>query len=160
MGSFAWLGCVAGKGAVPAARGCKFLIRGAVADQVRNFGGIGQPTWHILEARLIGLLVRNKDDLGGVLRHLLDQTCQVVDSDLFRVPDVKGLAIRPGMLEQADHALHHIPHPGEGALWHTIAIDRDRLAGKGLPDEAGHDHPVLTCLPGADGVEEMIVEAA
>src|SRR6185437_3934892 len=99
----------------------------SITYQLADFGDLGDSPRHVLEAGLVGLLVRNHDDRRIAAGHLLDSLRQLADRDLGAVSDVEDLADRPGLVDQGYHSLHHVSDVSEAARLRAVAEHRDRL---------------------------------
>ena len=101
--------------------------RRAVADQLAQLGGVGQPPLHVLEpGGLVRLGERHAADLGAAVGVPLHHLRQLADRDVLGVADVEHLARGARVLRHRDHGVHRVPHPGEGAPLLAVAVHGDR----------------------------------
>src|SRR5688572_10493951 len=82
--------------------------RRRVADEVADLREIRHPPRHVLETRLVGLIVGQQLDLGPAAGGGPDTPGEIEDRDLLGIPDVEDLADGARLLDEAQNASHHI----------------------------------------------------
>jgi hypothetical protein len=114
---------------------------------------IRYPSLHVLEAPLVGLVVRDVDDSRARSGHADHGIRQVVDRDLGLGSDVEDPADRIGMIDHVDERVDHIGDVAEAASLGAVAVHGEVLVAERLAYETGDDHAELAGLARADGVE-------
>src|SRR6202030_2212528 len=109
---------------------------------------------HVLEARFVGLVVRNVFNGGGTAGTLLHSLGQCFDSDFLGVADIDDFADGALRVHKADQSFDGVAHIAEAARLLPGAVDADGGVVQGGLDEIGEDHSVATGLPGANGIEQ------
>src|SRR5450759_689874 len=92
-----------------------------------DLADVGDPSRHVLEPGLVGLIVGDEDDLRLALEPLLDELGEAHDGNLLLRADVEDLAV--GLLarnERGDRA-DDVAHVAETARLRAVAVHRDRL---------------------------------
>src|SRR5476649_657119 len=125
-----------------------------VLDQRLDARQVGHPARHVLEPRLVGLVVRDVLDGGLRAGQLANALGERLDGDLLHVPDVDHLADGLGLLHELDQRADDVGDVREGARLLAVAEHRDRFAGERLTHEVRNHHPVLARLPRSHRVEE------
>ena len=108
---------------------------------------------HVLDADPVDVVVGHVFDRGGRLGQLAHATRQVVDGDALLGADVVDLSRRAVIHEPGERA-DRVRHMAEATRLISVAMDLQRLLGKGPLDERRDDHPVLAALAWADRVEQ------
>src|SRR5581483_9184422 len=124
------------------------------ADDAFDLGDVGDAAAHVLEARLISLVVRNHHNLGRTASLRAYPLRQLVDGDLLVTADVEYLAHRLRRFGQPDDGLHHVVDVAKAALLCSIAVDLYRFALECPLHKARQHHPVVSALARTDGVEQ------
>ena len=88
---------------------------GLVADQRADLRDVGHAPRHVLEPGLVGLVVRDRHDLGAAAGHRLDLLGELADRDFLAVADVEDLADGARLVDQGYHSAHDVPDVGEAA---------------------------------------------
>src|SRR5215831_1333486 len=80
-----------------------------------NLGDVGDAARHVLEAGVVGLIVRHESDVGIALQFLLDQLRQIENRDLFLRSDVENLAVSVVDTDQTLQRPDDVAHVSEAA---------------------------------------------
>jgi hypothetical protein len=123
-------------------------------DEMAHSRGVGNSPEHVLEARLVRLVVRNEAELGIALGTTHDAPSEIRDRDLLLRADVENIADGLGLVEEPDERADHVEYMTEATRLRTVAVDRERFAGQRLANESWDHHSVGRTLATPDGVEE------
>src|SRR5690348_15809878 len=106
-----------------------------VAHQFTDFRDVGDTPGHVLEARLVRLIVGNVVAGRTAPSHRYHAVSEIVIRDLVRTANAEHLAAGAAIAGEPDEFIDVVAYVREAARLRAVAKHGDRLRGERLPDE-------------------------
>src|SRR3990167_8200443 len=115
---------------------------------------VRDPSLHVLEALLIGLLVRYADDLRAASGYLYDLLGQAFYRYLLLAPDIEDLSIGLLVLDDSRQCVDYIPDVQKTPGLLSRTVNGDIFIMQSLCNEPRDDHAVRAGLSRPDGIKK------